>query len=118
MVGAPVAFSLTVPLSNGSFLECPIDIGGTLFVLGANGTGKSNLMHRFYDANINNVCWLSAHRQTWFISGGITVSPEEKRQRQTQIQNLDRQREARWSDQLSNVRPSCIVPLCDGMGQA
>lgn len=109
MVSAPVAFSLTVPLSNDSSLDCPVDIGGTLFVLGANGTGKSNLMHSFYSANLNYACRISAHRQTWFFSGATTVSPEERRLKQTQIQSFDGQQDARWSDHFSQLRPSIAI---------
>ena len=43
--------SLQVPLDSGANLAIEIAPGSALFILGANGTGKSSLVHRFYAAN-------------------------------------------------------------------
>lgn len=39
---------LSVPRQNAASLQASLDNGQCLFVLGANGTGKSSLMHAFY----------------------------------------------------------------------
>jgi ABC-type lipoprotein export system ATPase subunit len=41
-------FHLEVPLTVDGPLNFSVDVGQTVFVLGANGTGKSSLMHRFF----------------------------------------------------------------------
>ncbi len=45
---AATPFALTVPLVSGSQLAIDVPAGSVLFLLGANGTGKSSLVHRFY----------------------------------------------------------------------
>ena len=64
IVGVPFSFAL--PLLNGQSLDFQMDVGQTVFVLGANGTGKSSLMYRLYAANRQKARRISAHRQTWF----------------------------------------------------
>ena len=49
-----------------------------MFVLGANGTGKSNLMHRIYGENTANARWISAHRQTWFTTSMPELSSRSR----------------------------------------
>ena len=43
-----MTYPLNVPLTNGSawMVNVGVGVGETLFVLGANGSGKSSLMHR------------------------------------------------------------------------
>lgn len=83
--------------------------GDTLFVLGANGTGKSSLMHLLYRGNYGHAKRTSAHRQTWFSSNTITLSPEQKRTTETNIQNRDTNPDSRWTDDFSTYRPSISI---------
>ena len=39
-------FSLSIPTRSSDALPVTLQAGDTLFVVGANGTGKSSLMHR------------------------------------------------------------------------
>jgi hypothetical protein len=40
---AIMAFDLSIPQLNGNSLDLALDVGKSLFILGANGTGKSSL---------------------------------------------------------------------------
>jgi ABC-type lipoprotein export system ATPase subunit len=104
-----VFYNLSIPQSSGEQLDFSLNLGDRLFVLGANGTGKSSLMHRFYSAHYQNARRISAHRQTWFSSNAITLSPEQKRSTETNIQNNDYQPQSRWKDDYSAQRASIAI---------
>ena len=80
-----------------------------LFVVGANGSGKSGLIHNFYLAHQATARRISAHRQTWFSSGGINLSPQQKRQTEENIRSWDQSANARWTEHGADVRPSVAL---------
>lgn len=80
-----------------------------MFVLGANGTGKSSLMQRLYANYHGNARRISAHRQTWFQSNAITLSPQQKRDTENSILSMDTNPQARWSDTYSAHRASISI---------
>ena len=102
-------FELEVPRSGEDALVLSIEAGDVLFILGANGTGKSNLMHRFYMNHFGKVRRLSAHRQTWFASNAITLSPDQKRQTESNILSSDKSPDSRWLDHHSAQRPGIAI---------
>ncbi|HKO98236.1 MAG TPA: AAA family ATPase [Pyrinomonadaceae bacterium] len=104
-----MTFDFIIPQPSGSPLNISIRVGETLFVLGANGTGKSNLMQRLYGNYPDNARRISAHRQTWFDSNGITLSSEQRRSRETDIRNWDVQSQSRWRDSFSSYRPNIAL---------
>jgi ABC-type Mn2+/Zn2+ transport system ATPase subunit len=104
-----MTFDLTIPQPSGNPLNISNSVGETLFVLGANGTGKSNLMLRFYNSHRGNVRRMSAHRQTWFDSNAINLSPEQRRNTETNIQSYDTGVESRFRDPYSTHRPNMAI---------
>lgn len=104
-----MTFNLTIPQPGGNALNLSIEDGETLFVLGANGTGKSNLMHRFYNDHRGSARRMAAHRQNWFESNVINLSPEGRRNTEVNIQNYDTGAESRWRDPYSGHRPNMAV---------
>jgi ABC-type cobalamin/Fe3+-siderophores transport system ATPase subunit len=103
-----MAFQLNIPQANRPDLQLTIDVGQTIFVLGSNGTGKSTLMQRLRNAD-RNARWISAHRQNWFDSDAINLSPQSKRDVESNIRNYDNGIEARWRDSYSNHRPNIAI---------
>lgn len=105
-----MSFSLSIPTSkpNGA-LKLAVEVGEMLFILGANGTGKSSLMQTFASGSEEKTRRITAHRQTWFRSG----SPEfTGKQRANYEQNLfahDRQPNARWMDDYSQQRAQMAI---------
>jgi DNA-binding transcriptional ArsR family regulator/ABC-type Mn2+/Zn2+ transport system ATPase subunit len=102
--GGGVAVTLTV----GGSLDIPMDVGAQLFLLGANGTGKSSLMHDFYRANHENATRVSAHRQSWFPSADI-VAPQELRNFNRNLPNWDLDPRSRWHDAVPEQRPRMAI---------
>lgn len=89
--------------------QLQLDVGETIFVLGANGSGKSSLMHRFYTDNHAHAHRISAHRQTWFNSNASDLSPNAKINALKNITNTDTQARSRYSDDYSAARSSIAI---------
>src|SRR5271155_241278 len=104
-----VTFNFTVALLSGETLNFQLEAGEIVFVLGANGTGKSSLMHRFYATNQQNSRRISAHRQTWFDSNSIQISAQQKRATETNVLAYDVDPTSRWRDNYSAARPSLAI---------
>lgn len=102
-------FNLTIPRSVGKPLNLTINLGEHLFILGANGTGKSSLMQRLYTPHHDNARQISAHRQTWFSSNTITLSPQQKRDMEVNIRGRDTSLESRWKDDYAAFRASISI---------
>ena len=80
-----------------------------MFVLGSNGTGKSNLMHRIYGKNTANARWISAHRQTWFTTSMPELSSRSRWDTERNLQQNDMQPQARWRDYAGSSRPNIAM---------
>jgi|SRR5450830_248112 len=102
-------FNLSFVSTAGAPVDLRLAIAETLFVVGANGTGKSSLMYRFYVNNIGRVRQISAHRQTWFSTSSVTLSAQQKRDTENAIANTDMQAQSRWMDHHAANRSSIAI---------
>lgn len=102
-------FELNLPLTSGAPLNFAVEVGQIAFVLGANGTGKSGLIQRFYSAHRGNARRISAHRQTWFQSNAVTLSAHQKRSTETSILAIDTDPQSRWMEHYSAERASIAI---------
>ena len=103
-----MSFSLNFPTSNGP-LQLQLDPGDMLFVLGANGTGKSSLMFAFNQQNRGRAKRIAAHRQTWIVSDALDMTPSAKVQAERQILSQDQQQESRYRDDYAAQRTSMTI---------
>jgi len=99
-----MTFNLTVPLPGRAPLDFMLKGGESLFVLGANGSGKSSLMHLFYKTHQDNARRMSAHRQSWIDMNAIVFSPAQKRSEENNLRHEDNDRTARWRDPKGHER--------------
>ena len=83
--------------------------GKYCFVLGANGSGKSSLMQRFFTQHQNNAKRISAHRQTWFKTNTLDYTPTSRKQTGEYMDNADVRETARWMDDYGAERPSAAI---------
>ncbi|MDR7027074.1 AAA family ATPase [Rhizobium rosettiformans] len=104
-----MSFELTVPLSGGESLNFTAALGEVIFVLGANGTGKSSLLQRLYAAHHGRARRISAHRQTWFQSNAMTMSAHDKKNTESSISSADTSPQSRWMDNYSAARASVAI---------
>lgn len=101
-------FDINVRLKD-SHCQVSIPLGETLFIVGANGSGKSGLMQNLYVQHRQNARRIAAHRQTWFASDAIDLSPHRKIQIERQIANSDTQADARWKEERASDRSSIAI---------
>jgi ABC-type lipoprotein export system ATPase subunit len=106
-----MCFDLNIPRTTGELLNLTINVGQNLFIMGANGTGKSSLMQHLYMFHYshNNVRRISAHRQTWFSSNTMDLSSQQKRDFENNIRSRDTNLDARWKDDYANQRASISI---------
>ncbi|MBW4444273.1 MAG: AAA family ATPase [Plectolyngbya sp. WJT66-NPBG17] len=104
-----MCFDLTIPQSVGESLNLTVNFGEHLFVLGANGTGKSSLMQWLYSPHQTNARRILAHRQNWFSSNSIGLSPQQKQEVESYIRNTDINLESRWKDDYAPHRTSITI---------
>ena len=103
---------MTIPISvPGPTGPCDIQLapGEILYVLGANGTGKSALVHHLNSVHRSTSHWIPPHRRTWLQSSGSNLTPAHKQQQELNQQNLAVQPNARWIDHNSDVRVNIAI---------
>src|SRR5947207_14964224 len=105
-----MAFSLSIPLGkpNGP-LKLTINVGEMIFILGANGTGKSSLMQAFASASGVKTRRITAHRQTWFRSGSPEFTGKQRAEYEQGVVGHDRQLESRWMDDYAQQRAQMAI---------
>ena len=103
-----MTISISVPGPTG---PCNIELapGEILYVLGANGTGKSALVHRLNSDHRTKSRWVPPHRRTWLQSGGSNLTAAAKEEQETQVQNLATLPDARWMDHSPEVRVNMAI---------
>lgn len=92
--------------------EFPISLKGSdrLFIVGANGSGKSALIQHLVSSNQGQkIRRISAHRQTWFQSGSIDLTPQRRKQFDQDNTHLERQDQSRWQDVYAQERQSAVL---------
>lgn len=104
-----MSFDLTFPSPNNDNRQLTLEAGEMLFVLGANGTGKSSLMFHFSNQHRGRVRKISAHRQTWMNSDALDMTPSSKAQTEINIQNDDGNVRSRYRDAYAAQRASITI---------
>jgi ABC-type cobalamin/Fe3+-siderophores transport system ATPase subunit len=92
-----MALHLRIRRLSNDFFTFTLDVGRPLFILGANGSGKSGLMH-WFSREIQNSVRVAAHRQTWFTSDSATMSPLELLNLSLTLRGADVSEQSRWTE--------------------
>lgn len=99
-----------IPTTAGHPLPIPLSFGSVLFIVGANGSGKSALLQHVVGANPDGrIRRISAHRQTWLKSGNINITPETRRQFSDQFYHYERAADSRWRDEYAEMKQSAVI---------
>ena len=88
-----------IPRISDEPIQLTVNNGDQLFIVGANGSGKSSLMQRLtVDAGDKKIKRITAHRQTWFNSGNINFTPANRQEYNRNALSYNTHTEARWKD--------------------
>lgn len=101
---------LTIPNTSGNQLPISIEVGEQLYVVGANGTGKSALF-QYWVTSVGSprIKRVAAHRQTWFQSGDLDFTARSRRQFESNVMSWDREVNARWMEHSPAQRQSAVL---------
>jgi ABC-type cobalamin/Fe3+-siderophores transport system ATPase subunit len=105
----PNTFELQFPTTGGNNFQHTLNTGDILFLLGANGTGKSGLVTKFYAANSAHAKRIAAHRQTWFDSNSLDMTPNTRANMDGHIRGQDSQERSRHLHQYSAERAAIAI---------
>jgi ABC-type ATPase involved in cell division len=86
-----------------------VEDGQFIFVLGANGTGKSSLMFAFFSQAQPIAHRILAHRQTWFQSSSLTMSARDRIDSGSNIRGMDGSAQSRYRDDYSTARTNIAL---------
>ena len=101
---------LTFPGPVGDPLTISVDVGQQLYVVGANGAGKSALLqHWITSIGGPPVRRIAAHRQTWFQSGNLDFTARSRRDFESNVRSWDREINARWMEHNPAQRQSAVL---------
>ena len=104
----PNRFDLRVPIRSGDF-PLTLKTGEILFILGANGSGKSGLISQLFHTHYQTAKRISAHRQTWFTSNTLDLTPHTREDLEQSIKSQDRQEHSRWRQDYAAKRATAAI---------
>ena len=99
---------IQIPQIEGDPRSISMSASDVVFILGANGTGKSSLMQYNFNKYKDKACWVSALRQTFFRRD-FALSLNEKISTETAIRSRAASTELRWTDEYAGVKPNIII---------
>lgn len=99
------SINLKIKKANAGIVEVPLQLGEKLFVVGANGTGKSSLLQSFFTSNSQIAKRIAAHRQTWLEHNTVNITTADRISSGNNINSTDSQATSRYNDPYSAIRP-------------
>lgn len=104
----------TIPRIDDEDLRLALSGGDRVFVVGANGSGKSSLIQQLNSANpAENIVRISAHRQMWFESGNIDMTPHSRESSDGFYRSWEKRYEASWKDSTGYAEHKLSATLFD-----
>lgn len=104
-----MSFDLSFHNQNSGDTPIKLAVGEKLFILGANGTGKSSLILHFSNQNYGKFKKISAHRQNWLSKDDLDMTPVRKSQAEQQINATENNKDSRYRDQFGAARASITI---------
>ena len=105
-----MALELAIKLTNGGDLAIPLEPGIPLYVVGANGSGKSALIqHAVIQLGPNNIRRMSAHRQTWLPGAAIDITAQQRRRFDQNHEGQEGNPQSRWREYDSQTRLASVL---------
>ena len=102
-------FNLQFPNLKGEESDLKLRSGEVVYLLGANGTGKSSLIYHFARNNPSRIRKISAHRQTWMGTDRLDLTAEGKQQAEANVRSSDNKQQSRYRDDYASRRTSLTI---------
>lgn len=102
-------FEFSIPRGADGDLPFTLEMGDVLYLLGANGAGKSSLVSRLFKAHQASAKRISAHRQTWFQSNSLDMTPQTRENLEQNIRTHDAREHARYRLDFANERAGVAI---------
>ena len=100
----------TIPRTNDNPLTINLDPSSRIFIVGANGAGKSALIqHAVRELGSEKVQRISAYRQTWMESGTINMTAQTRREFGQNLDGEEQNDRYRYSDWAPLERISSVL---------
>jgi ABC-type cobalamin/Fe3+-siderophores transport system ATPase subunit len=110
----PSQFQFNIPTGSATPTTFTLEVGESLYILGANGTGKSGLVSFLFTQNQAYAKRISAHRQTWFESNTLDMTPRSRESLENNARNQDAQARSRyWEWNAAERSNMAIYDLID-----
>ena len=101
---------LEIPRISDSPLELTLGPGDRVFLVGANGSGKSALVQHILAKRPGHfIERIPAHRRTWFHSDSVDITASARSSYATNDFHQDMEDQARWTDIYAQERLSAIL---------
>ena len=99
-----------IPKISGDLINLSLGMGDRLFVVGANGSGKSALIQWLVSQYPReNIKRITAHRDTSLQSGDINFTPAQRKEFHESYLNYNRQDRSRYLDRFRIEEQSAIL---------
>lgn len=103
------SFQISIPNASNGSLDLTLNIGESVFLLGANGSGKSSVVSRIFGAHSEKARRISAHRQTWFASNSLDMTPVARINMENNIKIQDQQYYSRYRMEYAAERAGVAI---------
>lgn len=104
-----MTYKFSIPTTAGETIQLEAGAGEFIFLLGANGTGKSSLVTKLGAQHPESVKRISAHRQTWFESDTLNITPRDRAGLDRQFRSQDLNENARWMEWNAAARANTVI---------
>ena len=102
-------FKIQINTNKSNPLEIKLEKSEILFLVGANGTGKSTLMQSINNTIGSKVVRILAHRQNWFTSNTVNLTQQDHNNLVKNMSDFNLQPYSRTRDDFMTARPNINI---------
>ena len=93
-----------VPITGGSPIRVDVRTGGVIFLLGANGAGKSSLIHRLKQPFGQRAIYMPGSRPSYFDNDSLSMTAASRKQITVNLLHQDSLPDTRWRPTSGTAR--------------
>jgi ATPase subunit of ABC transporter with duplicated ATPase domains len=93
-----------VPITGATPIYIDVRTGGVIFLLGANGAGKSSLIHRLKQPFGQQAVYMPGSRPSYFDNDSLSMTPSSRKQIKVNLFQQDSSPDTRWRSASGTAR--------------